>query len=587
MNPELAYFLKVNLAIAVFYAFYRLFFYKDTFFRLRRTVLLTFFALACLYPLFDIQDWIRSKEPMVEAVTLYANMFPEETETVVSRVVPVSTKSEAASPLKWIYLGYWGVILFLVARFLIQLTSIIQLSFRCRKVKIRGIPVHVLEKPAGPFSFFHLIFIHPESHTPSETEEILEHEQTHVRQRHSVDVILSELFSIICWPNPFVWLLKREVRHNLEYLADNTVIQAGYDSKSYQYHLLGLAHHQASSTLYNNFNVLHLKNRISMMNKKRSKSIGRTKYLLFVPLAGILMLASNIEAVARVTRTFTEKVNDKANVHETSTLATKTSGIDPASGNVDKTVSPTTVIPANDSVYTNVDKKAEYPGGDDAMYKFIAKTIRYPVIALENGIQGRIIAEFTIKKDGTISDIKIVKSVDPSLDKEAIRLIQAMQKWIPAEKDGQKVEYRKTVPILFKTQGEEQASVDASSSSSDPNEVVVIGLKKANVHKTAEFPGGREALTRFINKTLKYPVIASENGIEGTVLCTFTVTEDGTITDAKITNGIDPSLDKEALRIINAMPKWTPAEKDGKKVETPINLPIVFNIPPKDNTDKK
>lgn len=146
-----------------------------------------------------------------------------------------------------------------------------------------------------------MVFLHPESHSDKETDEILTHECTHVSQWHSIDVILSEMMCMACWFNPFVWLLKREVRHNLEYLADNTVIQSGYDSKSYQYHLLGLAHHQSVTTLYNSFNVLHLKNRIMMMNKKRSPGIVRTKYLIFIPLVGILMLLSNIEAVARLT----------------------------------------------------------------------------------------------------------------------------------------------------------------------------------------------------------------------------------------------------------------------------------------------
>lgn len=81
-----------------------------------------------------------------------------------------------------------------------------------------------------------MVFLHPESHSDKETDEILTHECTHVSQWHSIDVILSEMMCMACWFNPFVWLLKREVRHNLEYLADNTVIQSGYDSKSYQYH---------------------------------------------------------------------------------------------------------------------------------------------------------------------------------------------------------------------------------------------------------------------------------------------------------------------------------------------------------------
>ena len=102
-----------------------------------------------------------------------------------------------------------------------------------------------------------------------EKQEILTHEQTHVRQWHSIDVIISEIVNIICWMNPFAWLLKTEIRLNLEYLADHKVMESGTNKKAYQYHLLGLANQNRQTGLYNNFNLSHLKNRIKMMNKKR------------------------------------------------------------------------------------------------------------------------------------------------------------------------------------------------------------------------------------------------------------------------------------------------------------------------------
>ena len=103
---------------------------------------------------------------------------------------------------------------------------------RCRKDQIEGIPVYLLDKESGPFSFFHWIFIYPQAHPQNELSEILTHEGTHARQRHSIDVIISELMCIACWFNPFMWLMKREVRNNLEYMADNRVLEAGHDSYS-------------------------------------------------------------------------------------------------------------------------------------------------------------------------------------------------------------------------------------------------------------------------------------------------------------------------------------------------------------------
>lgn len=305
MTPELTYFLKINVAIALFYAFYRLFFHKDTFFHWRRIALLSFFAISLLYPLLNIQGWIKTHEPMVAMADLYATIILPE-QTVTPQQEPTMNWQELT--ILFMKIIYWSGVLFLATRFLLQLGSIIRLHIQCSKSTIQGTRVHLLKKVNGPFSFFRWIFIYPQSHTESEISEIITHEETHARQYHSVDVLISELMCTFCWFNPFIWLMKREVRSNLEYMADHRVLETGHDSKSYQYHLLGLAHHKAAANLSNSFNVLPLKNRIKMMNKRRTKEIGRTKYLMFLPLAALLMIVSNIEMVARTTEKFAKEV---------------------------------------------------------------------------------------------------------------------------------------------------------------------------------------------------------------------------------------------------------------------------------------
>ena len=110
--------------------------------------------------------------------------------------------------------------------------------------------------------------------------------------------MLSELFTILCWFNPFAWLLKREIRLNLEYLADFHVVKVGCDQKSYQYHLLRMTYHKNTPTILNNFNVLLLKKRIKMMNKRRSRVIVKAKYALLIPVIATLLVVKNIESVA-------------------------------------------------------------------------------------------------------------------------------------------------------------------------------------------------------------------------------------------------------------------------------------------------
>lgn len=663
MTPEFAYFLKVNVAFVLFYAFYRLLFYKDTFFKLRRASLLAFFGLALLYPLLNIQEWVKEQEPMTEVIQIYSAILPEMTVTP-EVVVKTDWKGILLSASSYMY---WGVMALLFVRFFIQLSSILLLAYRSRRTVIHGVPVYRLDKPAGPFSFFKMIFIHPESHSEKEIDEILTHECTHVFQWHSVDVMICELITVICWVNPFAWLLKREVRHNLEYLADNTVIQSGYDCKSYQYHLLGLAHHyQAAATLYNSFNVLHLKNRISMMNKKRSHGIGRTKYLIFIPLAAFLMLLSNIEAVARITGEIAaEAVAGVKEATEISVLSeddVKVSGqvIDDFNGPViganvivkgtnvgtitdtegyfvlettknavlrfsfpgmkakevavkdvqgklkvqlysdgsaqgsqsappPPPMSPQISTDPSDLVFTVVEVMPEFPGGQGALLQFLAKSIKYPVIAQQNGIQGRVTCSFVVGKDGVIRNIEVIRGVDPSLDLEAARVISMMPKWKPGMQKGKEVSVKYTVPVTFRLQGKEDNKPTPLPAGEGDNEITVVGYGEqksadtsgqvfAIVEKMPQFPGGEKAINEFISKTLQYPVIAQENGIQGKVVCSFIINQDGSVTDAEVISGVDPSLDREALRIVSAMPKWTPGTQRGKAVRVKYTMPVTFTL---------
>ena len=606
MTPEFAYLLKVNVAFVLFYAFYRLFFYKDTFFKLRRAILLAFFGLALFYPLLNIQDWVRQQEPIADVIYMYSAMLPEAT-----------AKADAAASVDWHgwLLGslgfiYWGIVAFLCGRFLVQLSSILWLAHTSERVVIHETPVYALRKAAGPFSFFRMVFLHPESHSDKETDEILTHECTHVSQWHSIDVILSEMMCMACWFNPFVWLLKREVRHNLEYLADNTVIQSGYDSKSYQYHLLGLAHHQSVTTLYNSFNVLHLKNRIMMMNKKRSPGIVRTKYLIFIPLVGILMLLSNIEAVARLTvRLANEATVSNAMVTATGILVDETGqpligASVVVKGGKERTITDkkgafSLEVPANailrcsyqgresqevlaadmtnnthlslssksremnEQVFTVVEKMPSFPGGDAELLKYIATNIKYPKESQDNGEQGRVICSFIVGRDGSVNNPEVLRGVTPLLNEEAVRVINTMPRWNPGMQRGKAVAVKYTVPITFRLKSPVEEAKEET--------LTVVDVMP-------QYPGGDRELLKFIAQSIKYPTDAQEAGVQGRVICSFVVDKKGNIVEPKIIRGIDPSLDAEALRVIGMMPRWTPGRQNGKAVRVLYTVPITFRL---------
>lgn len=548
----LAYFLKVNVTIALFYVFYRLFFHKDTFFGWRRIALLSFFAISAVIPLLDIQMWITEQSNMAAMADLYANVIlPEFT-------ITQNTVTDWKSLIfEYITIGYWGITSLLALRFLIQLAGIIRLSFQCRKTKINKKKIYLLSKKEGPFSFFQLIFINPSQHSEEELNEILDHEQTHAHQWHSIDIIISELICILCWFNPFAWLMKHEVCINLEYMADDRVLENGYDSKTYQYHLLELSHQKAAATIYNNFNVLPLKKRIHMMNKKRTKEVGRVKYLMFLPLIASLMIISNIEAVARTTKKIASEVIE-------STLIPM---LDQPTTAVNDTVI------ADEPIFEVVETMPQFPGGMEELMKFLGKNIKYPIEAKNKKIEGRVTAQFIVNKDGKISHIKVIRSVAPSLDAEAIRVIQSMPPWKPGMQRGKVVNVRYTVPIVFSL----QSSSKSDFSTSKGIEPDASGAYTV-VEQMPEYPGGMAEMMGYIMKNIKYPVEAQKAGIQGKVVVQIIVDTEGNITNPKIIRSAGSLLDAEAIRLTKAMPKWKPGKQKGKAVSVKYTYPIEFKL---------
>jgi len=374
---------------------------------------------------------------------------------VVKAQAPAITWMDVVTGIYWIGVTWFSL------RMLWQLASICRLAFIAKKQEVDGVTVHVLKGEGSPFSFFNWIFVYPQTLKGGQLHEVLVHECTHAHGLHSVDSIFSELFTVLCWFNPFAWLMKQEVRINLEYLADESVLADGNARKSYQYHLLGFAYQkpvQSSTKIANNFNLLPLKKRIKMMNKRRTSEIGKAKYLLFAPLAGALLMVSNIESVARE---IGEQVPEMTQIQEkaeqvlgSDVVAAKT----PVVGRVEskkpvETLEENTVVADSvkqgDKVYDVVGKMPEFPGGTKNLMHFVMTNVRYPKSAHEAHIQGRVLASFVIGKDGSINDAKIARSVDPALDAEALRVVGMMPKWTPGTQFGKPVDVKYTVPVAF------------------------------------------------------------------------------------------------------------------------------------------
>ena len=407
----LMYLIKANVVLVVLFGFYQLISAGDTFFKWRRLSLLTIYVLSLLLPTIDLSVLVNETAPLSNILPRMAYNLPEVT------VQPTHDTFDWQQLAIWLYTGVASALLL---RVFWQVVVVCRLAQRSERATLHGTAVCLLTGDYSPFSFFRWIFVNPDDKTPSQVQQILTHEQTHVAQWHSADALLSQLFVAAFWFNPAAWLMRLQVRNNLEYLADRSVINGGTDKKAYQYHLLAVAYRTNVATITNNFNVLPLKKRIKMMNKQTSNPLARFKYLLFVPLA-IALLAMNSTAM---------RANVQKKVVKTN-KTTKKSG-------------------ANNKVYVVVEQMPSFPGGDSALLKYLFENIKYPMSALKAQKQGRVMVRFTVEKDGAITNVKVARSVTPSLDAEAVRAIKSMPKWSPGKQGGEFVRVKYIVPVSFR-----------------------------------------------------------------------------------------------------------------------------------------
>lgn len=212
-------------------------------------------------------------------------------------------------------------------------------------------------------------------------------------------------------------------------------------------------------------------------------------------------------------------------------------------------------------VYKICDEEPTYPGGYISLMNFLSENIKYPEIAKANGMQGETLLSFIIEKDGTISNIEVLKSLSKECDEEAIRVLKLMPKWEPGKKKKKSIRFKMNMPISFLLTKDKVADPIYSSFEENP-----------------EYDGGVESLSMFLMKNLRYPRIAKENGDQGKVVMTFVIEKDGSISDVKIIKSISKECDEEAMRVLKLTPKWIPAKQKGEFVRSQYFLPITFNL---------
>ena len=275
----IVYLLKFSTALFVIYAFYAVLLRKLTFYKWIRFFLLVY-SLACfIIPFINL-------DPLLQHTTV--------TPGVLKAIPPFNDLVPADSNVRQVRSIIFA---FISAGSLICLAKLIMQVLSFRKIKRNAVLLHnagnvrIYSSDAGcSFTLGNNIYINTAAHSGDELEKVLQHELIHVRQRHWVDLIAGELLIIVNWFNPFAWLMRAAIRQNLEYIADQQVLQKGYDTKSYQYLLLKVSDQQ-SFRIAAHFSFTDLKNRINMMNKIKSARVHLVKFVFILPFVVMMLFA--------------------------------------------------------------------------------------------------------------------------------------------------------------------------------------------------------------------------------------------------------------------------------------------------------
>ena len=567
MIAFLSYILKVSLSLAAFYMFYKLLCSRDTLHRFNRCLLLFILALSAVVPFMYIDLGIISQEAAVEIGELGA-MFeavPVEMAAMEDAPAPLWQRIPWQQiPWRMILCGIYTVgLLVCLGHFVGSLLSIALLIRRSkRRVMADGTILVAHNKAYGPFSWMRYIIV-SEQDLSDNFDMILAHERAHIRLHHSWDLLFVQLCATAQWFNPAAWLLKRELEAIHEFEADSDTLRQGFDARQYQLRLFEEAVGVKFNTITNNFNNCSTKKRIIMMMKKQTSPWARMKALFVLPVAFV--------AVTVISCTSPKEKKTDANQEAVQQSQ-------PASAPEIQVVTyaPQPKEAEQGEVFQVVEEQPMFPGGMEEMMKFLQQNVKYPKEAQNQGKQGRVIVQFVVNKDGSISNDTIVRSVDPLLDAEALRVVRSMPNWTPGKQKGEAVRVRFTLPVTFRLDG------GTESKSAEVKQVAKVPTQGEEifnvVEQMPEYPGGMGELMKFIQRNIKYPKEAQEQGKQGRVIVQFVVEKDGSITEAKVARSADPQLDSEALRIVSEMPKWTPGKQRGKEVRTRFTLPVTFRL---------
>ncbi|HPF50326.1 MAG TPA: TonB family protein [Draconibacterium sp.] len=542
METFLLYIGKAALAAAAFYLLYLVLFQHQKQFTFNRIYLPVSLALSFLIPLITFTS------------VSYIEATPVSYDGYAYLAESTSPVAEPAFQWQWyhyligIYIvGSVGFLLYLILGH-VRAISIIKKS---RLQELFNVTVNVTFRDVHPFSFFNKIVLSEKTLKNPDLGMIVQHEDIHVRGKHTLDILFAEILFLFQWFNPFAWLLKDAIKNNLEYLTDHELTQTN-DAQQYQMAMVGLAHKQGVAPFLTALNGSQLKNRIIMMKKKTENKYALLKQMVVLPLLAVLVMGlSNREVKTEIV---------------------------PAKVKMDIVVDGKN-IPQDDPAFKNIDFLNEFKG-EDIVNTLEIKTEKPDVKKYSN--TNTSIKEFTVK--GKITDLNgnPISGAAVLIDGTTVGTISDRDGnyEIKLEDDNKTLIFVMLGYAKQEIEVNDRKEIDVQLIGDNPDNLPEKQDEPAfeKVDQMPEFPGGDLALRKYIANSLMYPKIAMANGIQGKVYVTFVVNKKGKVVNEKISRGVDPSLDQEALRVVSNLPLWKPGKKDGEIVNVSYTVPINFML---------
>ncbi|MGC4039509.1 MAG: M56 family metallopeptidase [Flavobacterium sp.] len=293
MEQLVTYLLKSSGLIAVFFLAYHFLVRKDTFFNSNRWFLLGGLVTSLLLPLYFIKKITLVEKPRIPIQDFVIPAQPTHSAAPVKPVV------EAFDWIQLVWMVYFIVAAVLLVKIVLNLISLYRMLHQHLVIKNESFKLVNLKDNLAPFSFFNYIAYNPELYSDDELRNILLHEKTHSREKHSIDVLFTEILCALFWFNPFIWLYKKAITQNLEYIADQKAIDQSDNKKSYQHALLKVVSNQNCLPITNNFYQSLIKKRIVMLNKNQSHRTNYLKYAVVIPVITGFIFLFQVKVIAR------------------------------------------------------------------------------------------------------------------------------------------------------------------------------------------------------------------------------------------------------------------------------------------------